>query len=418
MATPIAEEREVSCLRLIRIESLASWRAQAGAWDDLWSRSAVAVPTARAEMIAQWLEEFAPERPFCAFVVANDEAFLAGLMLFSTRIKRLVEVGSLLSNEWCTCSDLLVDPQVDSEAVLDLLAMALAEAPWPLVWLEDVPYEAPRFQALRAAFDRAGLAHSSHASFPIGQVQLTGSWAEYEAGLSSNHRRQMHKMLRRSERDGGIELERWSGVEGEQIETLLRRGFEIEDRGWKAAQGTSVLRTPRVFDYFCRQAQQLAQWGQLELNFLLLAGQPIAFEFGYRSKQTYFSAKVGFDENFAAYSPGQLLRWELLRSFWDQGQTAAVDFWGPLTRATACWANHSYKIGRVVVAPRRLSGRILFGAYQIGRRGLQALRRQPTPGLEHQDDRIPAGKRQNHIPDLTPGNQDAVCDLNLPVGPL
>ena len=39
---------------------------------------------------------------------------------------------------------------------------------------------------------------------------------------------------------------------------LLRRGFEIEDRGWKATEGTSVLRTPRVFDFFYRQAEQLA----------------------------------------------------------------------------------------------------------------------------------------------------------------
>ena len=80
----------------------------------------------------------------------------------------------------------------------------------------------------------------------------------------------------------------------------MRRAFEIEDRGWKATQGTSVLRSPRVFEYFCRQARQLAQWDQLELTFLKLAGQPIAFEFGNRSKRTYFSPKVGFDENFSA----------------------------------------------------------------------------------------------------------------------
>ena len=65
----------MSRLRLVRIDSLAEWRGQADAWDDLWSRSAVAVPTARAELIAQWLEEFAPGRPFCAFIVAEGESF-------------------------------------------------------------------------------------------------------------------------------------------------------------------------------------------------------------------------------------------------------------------------------------------------------------------------------------------------------
>ncbi len=402
-------------LRLVMIDSLASWRAQADGWDDLWSRSDVAVPTARAELIAQWLEEFAPGRPFCAFIVADGQAFLAGVILVATRVKRLLEVGSMLTNEWCTCGDLLVDPQSDTEAVLDMLATGLADAPWPLAWLEDVPYEAPRWQALLAAFDRAGLAHATHASFSIGQVQLNGSWAQYEAGLGSNHRRQMHKMLRRSKRDGGIELERCANPTSEQVETLLRRGFEVEDRGWKAAQSTSVLRTPRVFDYFCRQAQQLARWEQLELNFLRFAGQPIAFEFGYRSKQTYFSPKVGFDESFAAYSPGQLLRWELLKNFWEHDQTAAVDFWGPLTRATACWANHSYKIGRVVLAPRRRSSRVLLGAYQLGRRGLRAWRRESDAVLEHPD--VSALPENRSEPVACPDSeaQGAVCDLSSPV---
>ena len=129
-------------------------------------------------------------------------------MLVSTRVKGLVEVGSLLTNDWCTCGDLCSTRSPTIPPVLDLLATGLADAPWPLVWLEDVPYETPRWQALLAAIDWAGLASSAHASFTIGQVQLTGSWAEYEASLSGNHRRQMHKMLRRTERDGRIELER------------------------------------------------------------------------------------------------------------------------------------------------------------------------------------------------------------------
>jgi CelD/BcsL family acetyltransferase involved in cellulose biosynthesis len=387
----------VSGLRLLSIDSLASWRAVAGAWDDLWSRSAVAVPTARAELIAQWLEEFAPERPFSAFIVAQGDVFLAGLVLVTTQVKGLVEVGSLLSNDWCTCSDVLLDSQADAEPVLDLLAAALAEAPWPLVWLEDVPFAVPRWQALRAALNRAGLAHSTHASFTIGQVHLVGGWAEYEASLSGNHRRQMHKMLRRSARDGGVELERHLDVSSEQVERLLRRGFEIEDRGWKADQGTSVLRTPRVFDFLCRQARQLAEWRQLELTFLQLGGRPIAFEMGFRGKQTYFSPKVGFDESFAAYSPGQLLRWELLRSMWEQGDMSTVDFWGPLTPATARWANHQYMIGRVVVAPRRLSSRALLGAYRMGRLGLPLL------------------KRRSNL--AAPDQQPATPGVNLPVEP-
>jgi hypothetical protein len=47
--------------RLQLISSTSQLRDRAGAWDDLWMRSDVALPTARAELIAQWLDRFAPK---------------------------------------------------------------------------------------------------------------------------------------------------------------------------------------------------------------------------------------------------------------------------------------------------------------------------------------------------------------------
>ncbi len=44
--------------RVLQFDSLAALRAAAPAWDDLWRRSAVAMPIARAEPIAQYVEQF------------------------------------------------------------------------------------------------------------------------------------------------------------------------------------------------------------------------------------------------------------------------------------------------------------------------------------------------------------------------
>jgi len=47
-------------LTLGEITSVDELRDNADAWDDLWLRSDVETPTARAELLEQWLEYFAP----------------------------------------------------------------------------------------------------------------------------------------------------------------------------------------------------------------------------------------------------------------------------------------------------------------------------------------------------------------------
>ena len=52
------QERDgVGRLRLRRIDSIGGLRDVAAAWDRLWQRSAVSMPTVRAELVAQWLEQ-------------------------------------------------------------------------------------------------------------------------------------------------------------------------------------------------------------------------------------------------------------------------------------------------------------------------------------------------------------------------
>ena len=49
---------------IIHLTSLDEMRENAAAWDDLWWRSETAMPTARAELIAQWIEQFRPGANF------------------------------------------------------------------------------------------------------------------------------------------------------------------------------------------------------------------------------------------------------------------------------------------------------------------------------------------------------------------
>jgi len=373
-------------LTVHQFQHVGELRAAAGAWDDLWNRAESAAPLTRAELLAQWLDEFAPKATCRCLIVEEGGQFVAALPLVGRRVKRLFEMASIPSNPWCVCGDLLVDPQADVPAALDALVDAINRLPWPLVWLTPVPLATPRWQAFSAALTRAEMPFAVQSHYHIGEINLDGDWESYQAGWSGKHRRQMHKALDRARHDGPLELKVYDHLAGDQLNQALRRGFAVENRSWKGQAGTSVLRTPGMFELYQRQARQLAEWGQLRLAFLEHAGREIAFEYGFRAKRTYFSAKVGYDPAFADYSPGQLLRLLLLERFHEDGEIDRVDFWGPLSRATSEWIDSVYAVGRIVAAPRRMAGRLALRAYRV----LQALgrpwRRLSAPG---QTARIP-----------------------------
>ncbi len=325
-----------------------------------------ALPTARAELVAQWIEQFAPTARLLVLAVRDGRRWLAALPLVSQRLKSVVAVGDVPGNAWTPCGDLLVDPSSDTCAVLDRLAAGLAHVRWPLVWLGNVRLEGNYWQAFLSALARSQLAFAARRRVRIGQVEIGDDWEQYVRGRSRNHRRAMRRAADRAAKLGGVELEVHTAASSSDVEGLLRRGFAVEDRGWKGADGTSVMRSAGMFDFFCRQARQLAQWGQLQVVFLVHRGQDIGVEYGYRAKGVYFTNKIGYDEQFAELAPGQLLRWRLYEQFHVAGGVSLVDFVGPLTEATAKWSTRTYcALSRLVVAPPRLLSRALLSGYRL-----------------------------------------------------
>ncbi len=187
----------------------------------------------------------------------------------------------------------------------------------------------------------------------------------------------MAAAARRLAERGDVRLALDSQLTPHEAAAWMQRGFEVEDRSWKGRAGSSVLRSPGMADFFIRQAQQAARWGQLELATLLCNDRPVAFSYGLMAKGVFHSMKVGYDPEFAAQHPGQLLRYYLLERFFAEPQRKALDFQGPMTEAHAAWLPESYAVGRLAVAPRSGCGRLAVRSYKGLWPLLRKLKRRP-----------------------------------------
>lgn len=358
-------------MKLTLLDSADQLAAHARAWDDLWQRSEVASPAFSAGLVGNWLSQFAPNATFGAVTVWDDDRMVAALPLVGRRW-----LGGTTTTAWSCCGELLIDPAVDLPTVAGHLAEGLRDLPWPFILIRYVRIESPGWHALREAIHQAGGTAYTHATHSVDRVTLSNDFDVYMASRSGNLRRQMGKAERRIEREGGAELRILDRLQPNEVRAALQQGFEVEDRSWKGEAGSSVLRTPGMFDYFVRQAELLAARQQLHLVFLMHQDQPIAFEYGWRAKQTYFTPKVGYDETFSRYSPSRLLLYKLFRHFAAEPQPPQIDFDGPLADATSQWATESYTMGHVALSCRPITGRGWVGGYRALRAAKKRLARQ------------------------------------------
>ena len=368
--------------QILHLNSVDELLAARAAWDDLWWRSDVTRPAFRDEFLALWLERFAPRKAFHALVVEDQGQWVAALPLVDHRIGRAIKAGATPSNPWLASGELLLDARHDVEPVLDVLVSAMRELPWPLLWLDGVTLSARRWVALLSALDRAGLPTYHRPRFEVGLISIDHDWEACKRRWSKSHRRKMTKRLRQLTSQGDVRLEMHAQLPPQQVRPWIQRGFEVEDRSWKGEAGTSVLRAPGMLDLYVRQAELAAKWGQLELAFLEFEGRPIAFRYGWNAKGVYHSCKVGYDAQYAAYSPGQLLMYSMLQEFHGQPDRRAVDCMGPISEATSKWRPTRYTEGRVIVALSPIVGRAALGVYKHGWPLVRCLCGRNTPAGE------------------------------------
>lgn len=365
-------------LQLRTLSSAEDLRRVGAAWDDLWERSDAALPTLKSELLITWLEDFAPRSRLHVLTVSADSRMVAALPLIDLDRGGPLRLGALPKNDWSNSGDLMLDPSVDSVVVADVLVDALRSLPWSLLLLRQVDLDRPAWRAVLASAERKGLAVRRYGMSEVGTIRFPRDADAYLAGRSRRHLKHMRRMERRSDAAGGRGLRIYDSLKPDDVEALLRAGFEMEDRSWKGRAQSSVLRTPNMWRHYLRQARLLAASGQLCLVFLECAGKGIAFEYSFLAKGHYITPKAGYDEAFRDMSPGQLLCFDLYRYMADCAASPVVDLVGPLNDAERCWINDRYRLETLLIAPRSWRGRILtFGVYSMlaSRRTLRRIKR-------------------------------------------
>ena len=346
-------------------------------WNQLWENSNAYEPLSRCEGIQRWHQQFAADEKFSAIMVWNGSQLVGALPLIHAQ-KSGVKLLKQPRNEWVNAGELLIHNDFEVKDVVTFIIEELKTFPESILCFDGVRFESEAWatfiEQVQAASGQTGVMQKE----TVGLIQVGDDWDSYFQSLSGNHRSTVRRAEKKARKSADLTMLRMQDLTAEECETWMKRAFEVENRSWKRENGSSILASEGMASFFLDEAEIARKAGMLELWFLMLDEQPIAFEYCHRAKKVCLSYKIGYDEAFKRLAPGKLLRKLQLETLYRDAPGTILDTKGTLCPTKAKWATDTYPSGRLVVALTGRVPKLLLNAYLQAKPIIQKLRNVDT----------------------------------------
>lgn len=145
-------------------------------------------------------------------------------------------------------------------------------------------------------------------------ADLRSTWEEFLAGRKSSVRQNYRNRARKlSGLPGGYQVERINSAEA--MPSAFERFINLEGRSWRqGASHTGVNKNPDHCKFNRDLILRLAELGLADIYFLRHAEADIAAAIMYRHRDIVYERHLAYDQAFAKFSPGIVLKAEILSS--------------------------------------------------------------------------------------------------------
>jgi CelD/BcsL family acetyltransferase involved in cellulose biosynthesis len=204
-------------------------------------------------------------------------------------------------------------------------------------------------------------------------VSTAGGWDAYRAQRSRKFLKEVARLRRRLAEHGAVEFDVHSTVAG--VDAALDEFVALESSGWKAREGTAIASREASGRFYRNLARWAAERGWLRLAFLRLDGRAIAAELDIACAGALYSLKSGFEPEYRAFGPGQLLTHDCVKLAFDDG-LASYEFLGTDEPYKMSWTASTRERVRLRSFPRTVSGDLSALARHHARPLVRRLRRR------------------------------------------
>jgi CelD/BcsL family acetyltransferase involved in cellulose biosynthesis len=183
------------------------------------------------------------------------------------------------------------------------------------------------------------------------RLSLQGTFADFEAAMSSSRRSALRRARRRAETLGTVDVHAHAPTPGE-VDGHLDTFVGVEAAGWKGEAGTALRDDPLRLGFYRRYASLLAARGALHVMTLSIDGAPVAAQIAARHAGSLWLLKIGYDASYAAASPGMLLTHAAIEWSFAHG-LGGFEFLGTDAAWIRTWTDEVTPHEKLAAYPRR-----------------------------------------------------------------
>lgn len=334
-------------------------------WHDVYEDSRMKLPVLTYEYVKLWYECFSPPKDIRVFKVMEGDKPI-GFLPMVVRSKNGVRILTNQTNDHCFYGDALVRHGCEKAFKARLLEEIIAENGWDILH-HIFCYS---FSSIYPLFPESLLAERKCRCRmnvqPTYTISLDKTFEEYfRKDLSSSMRKSLKLSINRLKKAGP---HRFLHFEREEALEKWQDFLRIEDSGWKGENGTSILKTAAEYrKYYDGLIRILSETGDLHLYFLELEQKYIAAAFGYTSGDVFQYVKIGYDEEYQALSPSNMLFMHLMQDIQEHHKEIRRIHFFPYddTGYKQRFANEAQQFAEIVVYNNTVGGRFLYALDRI-----------------------------------------------------
>jgi len=349
------------------------------AWEELAEEAVEANPFYESWMLIPALRALATGKDVRVVLVISVEGgqpFLCGVFPVERKTKYKgvpVATFSLWQHIYCALCTPLIRIGYARECLDAFLDWLATECGGPLMEFNLVPGEGPFHKLLTEHLLERGNSSLVSESYERAVFRPGRTLDEYlHVAISSRHRRDMRRKLRRLSERGRIAFDELD-VEAD-TERWIEEFLTLEASSWKGKEGSAFACSEANRNYFITIAKEAFARGRLMMSAMRLDGKPVAQKFSLLAGCASFAFKISYDESYAYFSPGMLLEVENIGSLHRRSDIEWMDSCAtPIHFINRIWPDRR-KIQTLLVSTGATSSRLMISFLPFLRTLNRALR--------------------------------------------
>jgi len=156
-------------------------------------------------------------------------------------------------------------------------------------------------------------------------VDMSGTWEHYWKGRTKKWRHNVRRLERRLAERGEVTYVRYrpeggARGDGDPRWDLYDACVHLAQESWQGSSSTGTTLSHRCVKEYLRDTHAVAaKCGSLDLNLLLVDGNPAAFAYNYVYRGSVYGLRMGFDPALATWGPGTVLQRMVLEDSFRRG---------------------------------------------------------------------------------------------------